>query len=201
MLDNLNNHFRKCFDDVLGVRAANTLLRRGDQLQRLRRQRGRPAGAARAAVRAGAAYADPFDFIAREPLAETLAVRQRDDLARAEAVAPATVLPGGSVYLLLDCAWARRVQGSFANALSVRSPAAAHAVLRAIGPGVLLASVRAPRRDPRGADSLCRRFATGGGRPAAAGIDRLPTEPLPKFISAFDETYPGTRPRSRTHGG
>ena len=28
VLDNLNIHFRKCFDDVLGVRAANTLLRR-----------------------------------------------------------------------------------------------------------------------------------------------------------------------------
>lgn len=146
-------------------------------------------------------YADPFDFIASEPLAESLAVRQREDLARAEAVAPATVLPGGSVYLLPDCAWARRVQGTFANALSVRSPAAAHAVLRTVGPGVLLASVRAPRHDPRGADSLCRRFATGGGRPAAAGIDRLPSEHLSKFISAFDEAYPGTSPRSRTHGG
>ena len=28
MLDNLNTHFRKCFDDVLGQRAANKLLRR-----------------------------------------------------------------------------------------------------------------------------------------------------------------------------
>lgn len=28
MLDNLNTHFRKCFDDVLGSRAATQLLRR-----------------------------------------------------------------------------------------------------------------------------------------------------------------------------
>ena len=28
MLDNLNTHFRKCFDDVLGRRAAGKLLRR-----------------------------------------------------------------------------------------------------------------------------------------------------------------------------
>ncbi len=28
MLDNLNTHFRKCFDDVMGRRAANKLLRR-----------------------------------------------------------------------------------------------------------------------------------------------------------------------------
>lgn len=146
-------------------------------------------------------YGDPFDFIAREPLVHTLAARRHEDLARAEAVAPAMVLPGGSVYLLPDTPWARRVQGSFANALSVRSPAVAHAVLRAIGSGLLLASVRAPRQDPRGADSLCRRFATGGGRPAAAGIDRLPSERMREFVSAFDEAYPGTGPRSRSHGG
>ena len=28
VLDNLNTHFRKCFDDVLGTRAAEKLLRR-----------------------------------------------------------------------------------------------------------------------------------------------------------------------------
>lgn len=28
VLDNLNTHFRKCFEEVLGIRAANTLLRR-----------------------------------------------------------------------------------------------------------------------------------------------------------------------------
>jgi hypothetical protein len=28
VLDNLNTHFRKCFEEVLGVRAANKLLRR-----------------------------------------------------------------------------------------------------------------------------------------------------------------------------
>jgi hypothetical protein len=136
-------------------------------------------------------YADPFDFIAREPLAETLALRQREDLARAEAMAPAVELAGGSVYLMPDAAWARRVQGSFANALSQRSPACAHAVLRPAGPGLLLASVRAPQCRPIGADGLCLRFATGGGRPAAAGIDALPAGQLPAFIRAFGQAYPG----------
>jgi hypothetical protein len=136
-------------------------------------------------------YADPFAFIAREPLARELAARQRDDLAQAEAVAPAAVLPGGSVYVLPDAAWARRVQGTFANALSAREQDAACAVLRATEPQSLQASVRAPQRDPRGADALCRRFPTGGGRSAAAGIDRLPAERLPEFLSAFAQAYPG----------
>ncbi|MGV3569389.1 MAG: acetyltransferase [Ramlibacter sp.] len=135
-------------------------------------------------------YADPLDFIAREPLAGALAARQREDLASAEGVAPEPVLPGGSVYLLPDAAWARRVQGVFANLLSLRNPAAAHAVLRPAGPDHWSASVRAPRAQPRGADALCLRFATGGGRSAAAGIDRLPRERLPEFIAAFDAAYP-----------
>lgn len=136
-------------------------------------------------------YPDPLDFIAREPLAAALAARQREDLARAEGVTPATLLPGGSLYRLPEAAWSRRVQGAFANAVSLRSPSLAHAVLRPVAPGLLLVSVRAPRLQPRGADSLCRRFATGGGRPAAAGIDRLPEERLPEFIAAFGSAYPG----------
>lgn len=136
-------------------------------------------------------YASPFDFIEHEPLAAALTARQREDLAHAEGVPPYSVLPGGSIFLLPDAAWARRVQGTFANALSLRAPEAAHAVLREVGPGLLLVSVRAPQRDPRGADHLCRAFPTGGGRAAAAGIDRLPKVQLPKFISAFAQTYPG----------
>jgi hypothetical protein len=35
VLDNLNTHFRKCFDNVLGQRAATKLLRRHPLLRRL----------------------------------------------------------------------------------------------------------------------------------------------------------------------
>jgi hypothetical protein len=136
-------------------------------------------------------YASPLDFIAQEPLAGALAARQREDLALAQGVQPHAVLAGGSIYLLPDQPWSRRVQGAFANALSVRAPGAAHAVLRESGPGLLLASVRAPQRDPRGADLLCRAFPTGGGRAAAAGIDTLPVERLPEFVRAFGRAYPG----------
>ncbi|MFC5499354.1 acetyltransferase [Caenimonas terrae] len=135
-------------------------------------------------------YASPLAFIAQDPLAGALALRQRDDLAHAAEIAPHAVLAGGSVYLLPDAAWSRRVQGAFANALSLRAPQAAHAVLRPAGPGLLLASVRAPLRSPQGADSLCRAFPSGGGRAAAAGIDRLPAAQLQEFIGAFERAYP-----------
>lgn len=136
-------------------------------------------------------HADPLDFIAREGIAADLLARQRADLALAEAVAPIAVLPGGSVTVLPDAAWARRVQGSFANALSLRSPHAAVAVLRPAGAGLLLASVRAPQRAPAGADALCRAFPGGEGRAGAAGIDRLPQDRLQEFIAAFARAYPG----------
>ena len=55
-----------------------------------------------------------------------------------------------------------------------RDPARAHAVLRDTGRGAYLVSVRAPQRNPRGADALCLRFPTGGGRASAGGIDALP---------------------------
>lgn len=135
-------------------------------------------------------YADPFDFVARESIVAELIARQRGDLALADAVAPAAVLSGGSVYLLPDAAWARRVQGAFANVLSLRDPHAAVAVLRPAGAGLLVASVRAPQRGPRGADALCRAFPGGGGRAGAAGIDRLPQARLQEFLAAFARAYP-----------
>ena len=50
-------------------------------------------------------------------------------------------------------------------------------------------SVRAPLATSNGADILCSRFATGGGRKGAAGINRLPQDELPRFMQAFDEVF------------
>lgn len=135
-------------------------------------------------------FADPLVFLAREPLAQALVQRQAEDLAQALAVAPAHELPGTTVVLLPDAPWARRVLGTFANALSRRDPARAHAVLRASGDDAFVASVRAPQSDPRGADALCLGFPTGGGRAAAAGIDHLAREELDGFLDALNRTFP-----------
>jgi hypothetical protein len=133
-------------------------------------------------------YSDPFDFIARDPVAARLSEGRRQDMAQASAIAPAYVLPVGTVHVLPDAPWARRVQGEFANALAVRSPGLAHAVLCQRGAGYNV-SVRAPLGRPAGADRLCRRFPGGGGRAGAAGIDRLAVDRLAEFIHEFGAAF------------
>lgn len=84
--------------------------------------------------------------------------------------------------VLPDAAWSRRVLGPFANELALRDPQRAHAVLKRLPEGGYAVSVRAPHATLRGAADLAREFG-GGGRAAAAGIDRLPEEELPRFIA------------------
>jgi len=133
-------------------------------------------------------YADPLGFLQSEPVARALIERQRDDLAQADALAPRWRFAAGAVYELPDEPWARRVQGSLAYRCIEREPAQACAVLRAAGPDHFLVNVRAPLSSPRGAEQLCLRFG-GGGRAAAAGIDRLPRERLAEFLAAFDAAF------------
>ena len=68
-------------------------------------------------------------------------------------------------------------------------PRSLHAVLTERADGTYLVSVRAPLDNKQGADELCRKFPTGGGRAAAAGINALPREQLQAFIDAFVVTY------------
>jgi len=50
-------------------------------------------------------------------------------------------------------------------------------------------SVRAPLTRKKGADEICRQFATGGGRAAAAGINDLPRGDIDRFIRAFNQQF------------
>jgi len=50
-------------------------------------------------------------------------------------------------------------------------------------------SVRAPLNNRTGADELCRQFETGGGRKAAAGINRLPSKSLELFAKAMSAQF------------
>ena len=134
-------------------------------------------------------FAEPLAF-AGEPIARRLVRQQARDLARGLQAGDREVLPGATVVQLPDEAWARRVQGALANALSLQAPGRAHAVLRPGPGGSLVASVRAPQRAPRGADDLCLAFPGGGGRAAAAGIDALPRARLPAFIAALATAWP-----------
>jgi len=134
-------------------------------------------------------YADPLDFLADAPIVEKLSECRRADLARANSVVPVAAWRWGSVHMLPDEPWARRVRGVFANALSIEEPHGAHAVLTSRADGGYTVSVRAPRERPSGADRVCRHFPGGNGRVAAAGIDRLEHSNLNAFIDEFVKEY------------
>jgi hypothetical protein len=93
------------------------------------------------------------------------------------------------VFVLPDEAWARRVSGVYSNDLANASPDRAHAVLTEKANGNYLVSVRAPLNNKTGADELCMRFPTGGGRKAAAGVNDLPAAMLDDFMDQFAEFY------------
>ncbi len=133
-------------------------------------------------------YADPFYFIAGEPVFEILRTARADDLFRAREIAPELALPQCALYVLPDAAWSRRVGGSFGNLLAGEYPARAHAVLNRRNAGYRV-SVRAPLERPQGADALCRRFESGGGRQSAAGIDFLPEAEYGRFTTAFQQAF------------
>jgi len=135
------------------------------------------------------AYAGPEAFVAEAASSfERLESGYLDDMARAEELAPEWDNGRAAVYLLPDAAWSRRVSGVYGNALARSHPQRAHAVLTQREGGFLV-SVRAPLEDKRDADTLCRRFATGGGRAAAAGINHLPEADLDAFTAALADTY------------
>lgn len=139
-------------------------------------------------------FADPLQFIDGDRETFTrLEAGYRSDMAAAAALAPIHQVPQAAVFLLPDEPWARRVSGVYSNDLVNLHPERAHAVLTEIGGGNLLVSVRAPLSNRTGADEICRQFATGGGRKAAAGINRLPREDLGRFIDVFCSFYAARR--------
>jgi hypothetical protein len=135
------------------------------------------------------AYADPFAFIAEAPEFQRLRAGYGEDMALARDAQPFDARPSGAVYLLPDAAWARRVSGVYANELATAHPQRAHALLTRSPQGHYVVSVRAPLSNRSGADTLCLRFPTGGGRKAAAGINALPEARLDDFVRAFHEVY------------
>ena len=132
---------------------------------------------------------DPFRFMALAPAFSDIRQGCQDDLAQALQREPYITCDGGQLFLLPDAPWSRRVNGTYGNALARRAPDQAHAVLTAGSHGTFMVSVRAPLRDPHGADRLCRAFAGGGGREAAAGIDSLEPQQLAQFVSAFERIF------------
>lgn len=135
-------------------------------------------------------YSDPFAFMRESAAFKTLSEGYAADMANARASQPFEARAGGAVFVLPDAAWARRVSGVYANDLATAHPDRAHALVTRSPKGHYVVSVRAPLNNKSGADELCKRFETGGGRKAAAGINVLPEERIPDFVAAFFAAWP-----------
>lgn len=135
-------------------------------------------------------FASPFDFMEENTeVYEKLLTGYSDDMAKAVHIKPEYQTEKIAVYLLPDETWCRRVAGVFGNQLSNDNPDKAHAVVSINAKKGYQISVRAPLSNKQGADELCSLFPTGGGRKAAAGINHLPIDHLPHFISEFEQKY------------
>jgi single-stranded DNA-specific DHH superfamily exonuclease len=108
---------------------------------------------------------------------------------QAEQIAAEHLSDSHALFILPDEKWARRVSGVFANSLAQQFPTRAHAMLTRQSDGGFLVSVRAPLENKTGADELCRQFPTGGGRKAAAGINKLPADQMSAFRDAFTQAF------------
>lgn len=130
-------------------------------------------------------FPNPVDFFHNSTLLPQLRACYHDDLAQATGLQPVHCNNAGRVFQLPQTSWARRVVGVFSNNLAREKPSLAHATLLPIDDASYLVSVRAPLQTGTGADALCRQFPTGGGRAAAAGINKLPRAALDQFLALF----------------
>jgi hypothetical protein len=136
-----------------------------------------------------ARYADPFAALASEPVIARISEVRREDLALARGLKPTHELASAFIYVLPDAAWSRRVRGALCNEFARQNPERAHAICTPNEEGGYTVSVRAPRAKPTGADSLCRSFASGGGRAAAGGINNLPPQELPELLRRLEQAF------------
>lgn len=133
-------------------------------------------------------YEDPFEFIKSEDY-KKLEAGYKEDISQAESCKPAYETAGHSLTILPNEKWARRVSGVYANSLATDNPDRAHAMLTRQSDDNFLVSVRAPLNNKTGADELCRQFETGGGRKAAAGINKLPASDYDRFLEKFTASF------------
>ncbi len=134
-------------------------------------------------------YENPFDFIAIDENFKALKLGYEQDMTNAKAISPSLETKDCALYMLPEESWSRRVGGVYGNELARENPDRAHALLSDIGNDSYQVSVRAPVNRRDGADELCRQFETGGGRKAAAGVNKLPLTELDRFKQAFETQF------------
>jgi len=134
-------------------------------------------------------HESPFTFIEEDDAFLTLANGFEDDHAKAVSITASDSTDNTAIFIFPNKPFARRISGVYANELAQQHPDRAHALLSELEDGSFLVSVRAPLNNRTGADELCRQFETGGGRKAAAGINRLPSKSLELFAKAMSAQF------------
>lgn len=129
-------------------------------------------------------YTNPLEFINSEEVFELLESGFNDDNKNLLNIIPDHSDNKSEIYFLPNELWAHRIIGLFSNNLAQKNRKKAHAILIEMDEGFKV-SVRAPLEKPIGADELCLRFDSGGGRKAAAGINNLVRKDLEEFIGNF----------------
>ena len=134
-------------------------------------------------------YSDPFEFINSDDTFKELKTGYESDMANAKAIEASFATDDCALFKFPQESWSRRVGGVYGNELARNYPDRAHALLSEIAANTYQVSVRAPLNRREGADELCRQFASGGGRKAAAGINHLPSSEVEQFTEAFTRQF------------
>ncbi len=134
-------------------------------------------------------YSNALDFFHNGPELTQLREGYNSDYSNAVAIKEHDNPGKNRVFFFPDASWARRISGVFSNEQARSKPESAHALITHNPDNSYRISVRAPLNDRRDAHVLCKKFPTGGGRAAAAGINYLPESDLGTFIDAFNTIY------------
>lgn len=134
-------------------------------------------------------FDDPRKAYDSSPEVAILASGYATDMEYIKALTPSLATDLTAVYQLPNAPWARRTVGILANNLSQIYPERAHLILCPDGQGSLTVSLRSAKNYPYGASAFCRRYPEGGGREAAAGINRLPEVAVTELIADFERTF------------
>lgn len=134
-------------------------------------------------------YKDPFIFIKESEAFGVLEDGYASDMEHANAIKPEIEKDSFAICMLPNEKWSNRVSGVYANQLAQQNPDQAHAILSIQADDTFVVSVRAPLSNKTGADEVCRQFETGGGRKAAAGINRLTQQDFDRFVSVMGEVF------------
>ena len=135
-------------------------------------------------------FSNPFDYAKKSSFFSKIKLQKIEDervLGKSEKLYESKV---GNVTLLPEGPSSKRMSGIFSNDLVHSEPELAHAILTHLDnhTGYRI-SIRAPLKKLEHADTLAKRFPTGGGRAGAAGINELSKDQLVEFYDAFEEAF------------